>query len=294
MPDEDPSAQRPRRPQGARRAVSNQHLFAVRAQQRRDREATAEPLAGEAGTGEAPEPRPDVRQMARAFLKPSASQAVLAAILLVFGVAVGAQVGHRTTDDPYTNARRADLVQLLDSANEETRKLDAELADLKVTRDQLQSGADRAKVAQVEAQKRLDNLSILAGTVAASGPGIRLVIFDPNSKVTAGMLLDAVEEFRDAGAEVIEINDSIRVVASTWFADGTQGLVADGKPVTRPIVFDVIGDAHALEEAARFRGGVVSQVQATQVGGSVTISSPTSVVVSSLHDVKANQYARPA
>ena len=118
------------------------------------------------------------------------------------------------------------------------------------------------------------------------------MIYDPDSKVTGSTLLDAVEEFRDAGAEVIEINDSIRVVASTWFAGKSGDLVVDGTSITRPVVIDVIGDSHALEEAARFRGGLVSQV--TQLGGSVTISQQTSVAVTATRALPATRYARPA
>ena len=58
-------------------------------------------------------------------------------------------------------------------------------------------------------------LRILTGTVAATGPGVTLTIDDPDGSVTAATLLDGVEELRDAGAEAIEINDSVRVVAST-------------------------------------------------------------------------------
>jgi len=170
-----------------------------------------------------------LRDLVRALTRPSASQILLAAVLLVFGVGVGTQLTTKAADDPYATARRADLIQLLDTANAETSRLETEIEALKATRDKLQSGVDSAKVAQTEAQNRLDNLAILNGTVPATGPGIRVVIYDPSQKVTASTLLDAIEEFRDAGAEVIEINDSIRVVASTWFG-GANGA---SSPTTR-------------------------------------------------------------
>lgn len=242
----------------------------------------------------ATEPTPPVRglrELGRALVRPSASHILLAVVLLVFGVGVGTQLTTRAADDQYATARRADLIQLLDTATGETRRLESELAQLKATRDKLQSGVDSAKVAQTEAQNRLDNLGILNGTIAATGPGIRVVIYDPESKVTGSTLLDAVEEFRDAGAEVIEINDSVRVVASTWFASKGNALVVDGSTIMRPVVIDVIGDGHALEEAARFRGGLVSQV--TQLGGSVTITQ-TSVSVTATRQLPTTRYARPA
>jgi uncharacterized protein YlxW (UPF0749 family) len=244
-----------------------------------------------AASGPAPKER-TLGQLGRALVRPSASHVLLSVVLLVFGVGVGTQLTTKATDDQYATARRADLIQLLDTATSETQRLESELAQLKTTRDKLQSGVDSAKVAQTEAQNRLDNLGILNGTIAATGPGIRVVIYDPESKVTGSTLLDAVEEFRDAGAEVIEINDSVRVVASTWFASRNSDLIVDGTSVMRPIVIDVIGDGHALEEAARFRGGLVSQV--TQLGGTVTISQQTTVSVTTTRQLPTTHYARPA
>ena len=241
---------------------------------------------------QAPPADRSLRDLGKALMRPSASQILLAAVLLVFGIGVGTQITTKAADDPYATARRADLIQLLDTANTETSRLESEIEQLKSTRDKLQSGVDSAKVAQQEAQNRLDNLAILNGTVGATGPGVRVVIYDPNQKVTASTLLDAIEEFRDAGAEVIEINDSIRVIATTWFSSAGGSLVADNVAISLPIVIDVIGDSHALEEAARFRGGLVSQVQ--QLGGSVTITQQTNVTITAVRQLPQNHYARPA
>ena len=241
---------------------------------------------------QAPPAGRSLTDLGKALMRPSASQILLAAVLLVFGIGVGTQITTKAADDPYATARRADLIQLLDTANTETSRLESEIEQLKSTRDKLQSGVDSAKVAQQEAQNRLDNLAILNGTVGATGPGVRVVIYDPSQKVTASTLLDAIEEFRDAGAEVIEINDSIRVVASTWFSSAGGSLVADNVAISLPIVIDVIGDSHALEEAARFRGGLVSQVQ--QLGGSVTITQQTNVTITAIRQLPQNHYARPA
>ena len=199
-------------------------------------------------------------------------------MLFVVGLAGVMQIRINTADDTYTTARREDLIQLLDGLGAESRRLESEIAELEQTRTELQSGADTQRVAREEAEKRLTELSILAGTVPAEGPGIRMRIADPNAKVDAAVLLDAVEEMRDAGAEVIEVNDTIRVVGSSWFGTDAQGLVIDGKPVRRPITFEVIGDPHSLEEAARFRGGIVSEITGPKIGGQVQIDQLDRVV----------------
>jgi uncharacterized protein YlxW (UPF0749 family) len=216
-----------------------------------------------------------------------------AVILFVVGVAGVMQIRINATGDTYASARREDLIQLLDGLSAESRRLEGEIAQLEQTRSNLQSGADTQRVAREEAEKHLSELSILAGTVPAEGPGIRMRIADPKAAVDPGVLLDTVEEMRDAGAEVIEVNNTIRIVGSSWFGSDANGLLIDGKPVSRPITFEVIGEPHSLEEAARFRGGIVSEITGPKIGGQVQIDQESRVVIESLHAVSENQYARP-
>lgn len=234
------------------------------------------------------------RRLWGSLVQPGRGQIIAAVILFVVGMGGVMQIRINTADDAYTNARREDLVQLLDGLGSESRRLESEIADLERTRAQLQSGADTQRVARSEAQQRTEELGILAGTLPAEGPGIRMQIVDPAGRVNADVLLDAVEEMRDAGAEVIEVNDSIRVVASTWFGADASGLVIDGSPVSRPITFEVIGDPHSLEEGARFRGGLVSEITGARIGGQVRIDQLERVVIDSLHAARENQYAQPA
>ena len=234
-------------------------------------------------------------RLTAALGRPGRGQVLVAILLLLFGLAVVTQVRLVTQDSTYANARREDLIQLLDGLTQENRRLEGEQADLDRTKTNLESGANAQQVAREEAEKRIEVLSILAGTVPAEGQGIRMVITDPQGKVTAEILLDAVEEMRDAGAEVIEINDSIRLVASSSFGVAPNGqLQVDGKLVTRPLVIEVIGDPHSLAEGANFRGGIVSEITSSKVGGTVVITQLENVSIDSLHTPKTNQYARPS
>jgi uncharacterized protein YlxW (UPF0749 family) len=235
------------------------------------------------------------RKLRQAFLHPGKGQLIAAAMLLLVGMAGVMQIKINTTDQTYSSARREDLIQLLDGLGAQSRRLEGEIAELEQTRTNLQSGADRERAARDAVRKRVQELSILAGTVAAEGPGIRMRIIDPGSRIDAQVLLDAVEELRDAGAEVIEINDTVRIVASSWFGqDGHGGLLVDGILVTRPITIEAIGDPHGLEEAAQFRGGIVSEIEGPRIGGQVQIEKPAPVTIDSLHATNENQYARPA
>lgn len=240
-----------------------------------------------------PEEAP-LRRLGRAMIKPGKAQLIAAVMLFLVGLGAVMQIRANSADDTYRNLNREQLFILLDGLGQKSKQYEAEIADLEQKRKDLVSGADRSKNAREQLEQNLEKASILAGTVPAQGPGIRMTIEDPQNKVDGDVMLSAVEELRDAGAEVIEINNSIRVVASTWFAGSGDQLVADGQPITRPITISVIGDPHSLEEASRFRGGIVSEITGPQIGGTVEISQLSRLVISSLHRAEPNQYARPA
>ena len=281
------------------RRIRTRRLAALARSRARLRQDDANRSADETddpAAGRSPAPaRPGVwRRIGHAALHPGRSQVVAAVVLCLLGMAGVVQIRANDDDDAYRTARREDLVQILDGLGVESRRLEAEVAELQGTKARLQSGADSQRVAREDAQQRVDELAILAGTAPARGPGIRMTISDPEDKVDSDVVLDAVEEMRDAGAEVIEIDGQARVVASTWFGDDGTALVVDGVRVSRPLTLSVIGDPHSLEEAARFRGGIVSEITGPKIGGDVQIAQSDDVVVTSLHGPPASQYARPA
>ncbi|MDI9628323.1 MAG: DUF881 domain-containing protein [Acidobacteriota bacterium] len=228
------------------------------------------------------------------FVRPSRTQLAWGIALCLVALAVVVQVQSAQSRDRYAGMRGDDLVQLLDGLTQESERLTDEVAALERTLEALQSGADADEIARQEAQRRADGLAILAGTQPAVGPGVRITISAPEGRITADLMLDAIQELRDAGAEVIEINDSIRLVAQSWVSESPQGLLIDDQSVELPIVIEAIGDPHALAEGARFRGGLVSQVESQKVGGSVAIVESPEVEIASLHQPRAPRYAEPA
>ena len=241
-----------------------------------------------------PTQKPLRRNVVRDFLKPGRGQLVVALVLFLTSLLVVLTLRSQAAQPSYTNLRRTELIQLLDNLSAETRRLEEEIRGLQTTRDELASGAEGADAARAEANRRLDELEIIAGTVPVHGSGIRIMIEDPEGKVSPELLLDALEELRDAGAEVIEINDQIRVTTSTWLGLDAQGrVIADEQVVSDPIILDVIGDPATLEAGARFRGGLVSEVEGTRVGGSASIRQMSRVDIDSVVVVAENQFARP-
>ena len=70
-----------------------------------------------------------------------------------------------------------------------------------------------------------------------------------------------MEELRSAGAEAMQFNGQVRVIAQTSLEDAVGGFSVDGTLVTSPYVIDVIGDPHTLHGALVFNQGPASQLR---------------------------------
>lgn len=233
------------------------------------------------------------RRVLRSFSRPGRGQIIAAVILFLVAFGGVLQVRTNASGDTYRNARQDDLVQILDGLNSESRRLQGEIGDLQKTRESLRSGADRQRVARSETRKRIGQLGILAGTEKAEGQGVRITVTDPHGKLTPELMLEGVEELRDAGAEAIEINDQIRVVAATSFGGAAGNVTVDGQPISSPVVIEAIGNSDSLASGADFRGGFADQITGN-AQGHVQIKRESRVVIDSLHTQKKNQYAHPA
>ncbi|MDT0215062.1 DUF881 domain-containing protein [Rothia sp. ARF10] len=215
---------------------------------------------------------------------------VLATLLAIgLGFAIAAQV-RQTSIEGLEDLREDELIRILDTVDQDGTRLAEEIQTLRFSRDRLQSDTTSLTESRSAAQQRLDSLAILTGTAPARGPGIVLTIRDPEFGVTAPMLLDTLQELRDAGAEAVEIND-VRIVANTYFTDGEGGIAISGKDVSAPYVITAIGDGSTLASAMEIPGGVTNTVRS--VGGEASIETKDEVTVSALQSVSEPQYARP-
>jgi uncharacterized protein YlxW (UPF0749 family) len=223
---------------------------------------------------------------------------VLVALLLaVLGFAVAVQVRTTQTEGPLAYARQEDLVAILDDLSNRNDRLRSEIAALTEAQQRLTTGTGQSEAALAEARRRAQLLGVLAGTVPARGPGVELTIADPDARITADVLLDALEELRDAGAEAVQLEGpgsmGVRVVASTALVDGERGgVVVDGVLLESPYRFLVIGDPATLASALRIPGGVVANVEAR--GGRAVVEQRDEVLVDALQPLEKPRYARPA
>lgn len=226
----------------------------------------------------------------RSLLKPSGSQIVMAILLGGLAFAMTVELAGRDDTD-YSGVRKGELVELLQSLDSANDRVNSQVDDLSATRDDLLSTTERSEQAAEQARKQAEDLAILAGSVGATGQGVRLTITDPKREVDASGLLDGVDELRDAGAEVIVINGTARIVAQTYFLDDGQSIRIDGREIKRPFVIEAIGDPNTLAEAVRFRGGLLDKVESR--GGNLTVETRDKITITALADVKPPEYARP-
>ncbi|MEU7605224.1 DUF881 domain-containing protein [Streptomyces sp. NPDC041003] len=240
----------------------------------------------------ADQPEETGRQRLAAGLWPprvSRAQLIVALLLFVLGLGLAIQVRSNSDSSALRGARQEDLVRILDELDGRTKRLEEEKQALEDQRRELESSSNQAEEARKQTVEKERQLGILAGTVAAQGPGITLKITDPTGQVQSDQLLDTLQELRAAGAEAIQIN-GVRIVAGSYFSDENGGVAIDGKKITQPYEFKVIGKPQDLEPALNIPGGVVQTLEKEQATVAVTRSAK--IVVDALRAAKQPDYAR--
>jgi uncharacterized protein YlxW (UPF0749 family) len=219
-------------------------------------------------------------------------------LCLLLGAAIVTQVRQTESGDSLETARPADLVVLLDSLQQREASLNKEVGDLQRTLAALRASGSDDKAAIADAQARLSALSILIGTVAATGPGVTLTINDPATGVAPETMIDVINELRAAGAEAMEIRGgapgapiAVRVGVDTWVVGNPGALSVGGQTLGAPYTVVAIGDPPTLAAAMNIPGGAVDSVE--RVGGTMNVAQSDTVDITALRQPKPRQYAQP-
>jgi uncharacterized protein YlxW (UPF0749 family) len=240
-----------------------------------------------------PEERPSGRDRLLAALRsrPTRGQALVGVLLLCVGFAAVTQVRANDEDDQYAGLRQSELIAAFDGLAASTERAENEIARLEEIRDELQDSTLNRRTALEEAREQEAVLRILAGTVPTTGPGIRITIEDPAGAVSAAIILDMIQELRSSGAEAMEVNDRVRVVAQTAVEETSEGVVVGGTLVQAPYVIDVIGEQATLEGALPFPGGPIERVEAA--GGTLTHERRDDILVEAVVEDPGPDIAQP-
>jgi uncharacterized protein YlxW (UPF0749 family) len=232
---------------------------------------------------------PKVTVRARRRRDPLAA-ALIGVLTLLLGFAFAVQVRTNDQDTQLAGAREEDLVRILDTLNAQEERLRLQIADQRSALEQLTNSDSQSAAALQEARQRAESIGILNGTLAAQGPGLRMVIRDPEGEVRVADVLDAIQELRGAGAETMQI-DGVRIGVSSAVTGDAGALQIDGQDISAPYEVLVIGSPHNLETAMNIPGGVVQRISGR--GGSVDITQSQQIVVDALRPLDKPQYASP-
>jgi uncharacterized protein YlxW (UPF0749 family) len=242
-----------------------------------------------------PEEGDEGERPAAAKRRISSAGVVIMVLLALLGFTLVVQVKSNSADSGLASARQEDLVRILSDLENREERLRDEIADLEDSQRQLASSTEGRQAAFDEATRRADELGVLAGTLAARGPGLTVRFQEGSERLKASAILDAVQELRGAGAEAMQIagadGTAVRIVASTWFLDSDSGIQVDGRKLSAPYTITVIGEPRTMETALQIPGGVVESVE--NDNGTVIVQEQEVADVSALRAPTSLQHARP-
>jgi len=231
------------------------------------------------------------QRIVSALLKPSRGQIVVGVLLAVVGFAGVTQVRVNQTDDTYAGQREQELIDILSALAGTRQRAEDEIAELEEVRDELQDDTGRRRAALEQAQQDVDELSILAGLVPVTGPGIRITIVEETGRVSLSSILDTIQELRTVGAEAMQLNGTVRIVAQTSFEETEGGFLVDGGLVEAPYVLDVIGEPSVLAPALEFLLGPKQQLR--EDGADLEVDELSSIDIEAVHDPEEPDFSAP-
>ena len=224
-------------------------------------------------------------------MRPKVNRSQLLAGLLcaLLGFALAVQVS-QTQEQQLSSLRQSDLVRLLDDVTQRANELESRVSGLQGTRDELSSGSGQQRAALELAQRQAESQGILSGRLPAEGPGIELTITETDERLPASKLFNILEELRNAGVEVVEVN-GVRLVTSSYFEETSRGMVVDGQKISSPYRWLAIGDPSTLETALEIPGGAMASVRNDRADPK--IQQKDLITISSTREPQAPQFATP-
>lgn len=218
----------------------------------------------------------------RLALRPTRTQALIGLLFVALGVLGVMAIRGQSQGSPLQGARNEDLVQVLDDLTSRRDRLEVEARRLEVAQERILAGSDGQ--ALVEAQRRVSGLEILSGVTPVSGAGVTLTIAAGQRGLAAALVLNMIQELRDAGAEAIAVG-GVRMVASSWVGDDGDAISISGTKVSLPLIVIAVGEPQTIATALQIPGGIAETIRAG--GGSITIDRKDSVQVPALLNVSS-------
>jgi len=128
--------------------------------------------------------------------------------------------------------------------------LRSQLSDLTQREYALASALTDRQAAERSLSEQRHQADILNGTMAVTGPGVRMFV---GQTMTISQMIDILNALNNIGAEAVAVNGQrVTWTYSPWNTEPKA-----------PYAIEVIGSPAALESALQRRGGVIEQLEST-------------------------------
>jgi uncharacterized protein YlxW (UPF0749 family) len=196
------------------------------------------------------------------------SQIAMAAVALLLGFLIVAQIRGQTVGTGLENRSAQDLTLLVANLNTRNDQLRGEVADLGRQLDSITAAQARGDTSAGQLRDDLVRTRIWSGLDASEGPGIQVVLRGP---VTATVLQDLFNELRNAGAEAIAVG-GVRLVPATVAGGSPGSLSVENTLLSDPLEVLAIGNAATMTGTLTRAGGLVAQELATNPGLGIEVT----------------------
>ena len=238
---------------------------------------------------------PTVRKKPRKDLNRASNKSRLLSSILIalmcalLGFAYMSQINN--TKSTYETMDESELVRLLNESNTQISNLEQRKTQLNSQLNSLKSAANEQEQARKIAKQNEETSGLISGRLPAKGQGVTIRIGRGlTTKVDASIMFNLIEELRNAGAEVIAINN-VRVITSTYIQDAEEGLIVDGTTIKPTYTVKAIGNPQELSNAVDIAGGVGAQLQ-VKYGSNVNVQPSDSIIIDEVREATQNQYAK--
>lgn len=168
--------------------------------------------------------------------------------LAVFGVLVAIAASQTSRNEGIEDAGRNSLIAQINEGREEVADLQARIADLRGNNAELEADQVNLIGAQQTVVASLRRLQVRTGFVAVRGPGVRVVIREPEQgteRIRKEDLFLVINGLWAAGAEAVTLNGH-RISAMTWLSNSSVAINVDLAPIAAPYSITAIGDPRTL------------------------------------------------
>lgn len=191
----------------------------------------------------------------------------------------------------YETMSEDELTRLITETNSQIQNLEQRKSELSGQLESLKASVNKQEEARRIARQNAETNGLLSGRLPATGRGIIIHITGgEKEKIDASTMFQLIEELRNAGVEVMSIND-IRIITSSYISETKHGLVCDGRQINPPYIVKAIGDPQNLQNAVTIAGGVGSRLK-VKFGALVHVMTPDEVEINATRSAKQYQFAQ--